>query len=191
MRRAGILAFLAITTICSWSSGNSTGVNPGAQSAMQDRSEIYKSFLTQWVGTDQKPINVSRGAETLSPADMKDFTECAATGTQWETPAPTSDIAGQISQLPFVRPTAPETWKPQDPQNLMAHGQSVGSAVDSGFSHGLMTLSVVVFDRTHHIAALKYSFVCGGLCGNGGTVIFIKTAQGWARSKKECGTWMS
>jgi len=191
MRRTGTLAFLAIVAIGSWSCGNSMSVDTGAQSATQDQSEIYKIFLTQWVGTEQKPMNVSRTAETPSPADMKDFAECAAPGTRWATPAPATDITGQINQLPYVRPTAPETWKPQDPQSLMAHGQSVGSAVDSGFSHGLMTLSAVVFDTTHHTAALKYSFVCGGLCGNGGTVIFIKTSHGWARSKKECGTWIS
>ena len=191
MRRTGTLAFLTIVAMGSLSCGNSMGVETSAQSAMQDQSEIYKTFLTQWIGTEQKPINVSRTAETPSAADMKDFTECAASSTRWATPAPANDITGQISQLSYVRPTDPKTWKPQDPQNLIAHGQSIGSSVDSGFSHGLMTLSAVVFDTTHHTAALKYSFVCGGLCGNGGTVIFIKTSHGWARSKKACGTWIS
>lgn len=191
MRRTGILVFLAIASMASWSCGKSMGVEAGSQSAIQDQSEIYRAFLTQWVGTGQQPINVSRMAEGLSRADMKNLTECAASGTQWVTPAPPSDITSQLSRLSHVRPIAPKTWRPQDPQNLIAHGRPVVSAVDRGISYGLMTLSVVVFDTTRHTAALKYSFVCGGLCGNGGTVIFIKTRDGWARSKRGCGTWMS
>lgn len=191
MTQAKILVVLAMAAIGSWSCSNSVNVKTGTPSAMQDQSEIYKVFLTQWVGTEQKPINVSRKAEPLSSDDMKDFTECAGSGTRWVLPAPASDITDQISQLVYVRPMSAETWKPQDPGDLVAHGQSVGSAVDSGFSQGLMTLSTVVFDHTRHTAGLKYSFVCGGLCGSGGTVLFKKTSHGWARSKKECGTWRS
>lgn len=191
MRRVVTLVFLAIAAIGSWSCDTSIAAETGAQSAVQDQSAIYKAFLDQWVGKEQKPLNVSRTAEAPSPADIKDFTDCAGSGTRWSPSTPASDITDQISQLPYVRPTAPEGWKPQDPHNLIAHGQSVSTAVDSGFSHGLMTLSTVVFDASRHTAAFTYSFVCGGLCGNGGTVIFVRTAHGWARSKKECGSWIS
>lgn len=100
MRRTGTLAFLTIVAMGSLSCGNSMGVETSAQSAMQDQSEIYKTFLTQWIGTEQKPINVSRTAETPSAADMKDFTECAASGTRWATPAPANDITGQRHYRP-------------------------------------------------------------------------------------------
>lgn len=191
MRRAGTLAFLAIAAIGGWSCGNSIAVETGPQSEVQDQVEIYKVFLDQWVGKVQNPINVSRTAVAPSPSDIKDFTECAASGTRWLPPTPASDITGQISKLPYVRPTAPESWKPQDPENLITQGQPVDKAVDSGFSDGLITLSTVVFDVTHHTAAFTYSFVCGELCGSGGTIIFTKTAHGWVRSEEECGSWIS
>jgi hypothetical protein len=54
-----------------------------------------------------------------------------------------------------------------------------------------MTFSAVVFDKTHTKAAFTYSFVCGGLCGNGGAIVFEKAAAGWQRSSRQCGVWMS
>jgi hypothetical protein len=67
----------------------------------------------------------------------------------------------------------------------------VKKAVDQGFSHALLTLSQVAFERSGQRAALNYSFVCGRLCGNGGTVLLERGPLGWVRSKAQCGMWMS
>jgi hypothetical protein len=191
MTRLGGFAVLAIAVISCWSCSNSTAVKVSDQSTVQDQSEIYKIFLTEWIGTEHKPLNVSRTAEPPSTVDIKDFSECAVSGTEWTPPSSASDITSQIRQVPFVQPVDSESWKPEDPADLIARGHSVKSAVDSGISHGLMTLSTVVFDTKRHIAALNYSFVCGGLCGNGGTALFMKTSHGWSRSKKRCRSWIS
>ena len=73
----------------------------------------------------------------------------------------------------------------------MAKGESVDSAVNAGFAHGLFTLSAVAFDDSGTIAAFNYAFTCGGLCGNGGVALMTKTAKGWVRSKHNCGGWIS
>jgi hypothetical protein len=38
---------------------------------------------------------------------------------------------------------------------------------------------------------ITYSFVCGGLCGSGGSVMFDKTAAGLKQREVPCGGWVS
>ncbi len=77
-----------------------------------------------------------------------------------------------------------------DPERSMGKGKSIDEAVRNAFAHGLFTLSEIRFDRTHTHAIVSYSFVCGGLCGHGGTLILEKTSTGWRRSG-QCTDWIS
>ena len=65
--------------------------------------------------------------------------------------------------------------KENDPQNLMRKAiddhqkitdEQLDHSIKSAFDTGLFTLSEIAFDREHRRAAVNYSFVCGGLCGN-------------------------
>lgn len=93
---------------------------------------------------------------------------------------------GDVSGVEFVDP---KTWHPLDPEELIAKGESIDSAVEKGFRSGLLTLSVVAFDRAGKSALLKYSFTCGDLCGHGGVALFRKTASGWVQDEHTCGHW--
>jgi len=77
-----------------------------------------------------------------------------------------------------------------DPHKAIQNGSSVGHAVANGFAHGKTWVSEIRFDRTHAHAVVFYGFVCGSLCGNGGTVTLEKTAKGWKR-KSQCSSWVS
>jgi len=59
-----------------------------------------------------------------------------------------------------------------DPGRGIRQGKDVSSAVEAGFSAGLLTLSEVAFDKSHRYAAMSFNFVCGGLCGHGSTIVF-------------------
>ena len=158
-----------------------------------DATDIYGKFLDTWTGKEKDPINVSISAKAPSPEELKEIADCAPKGTavHWMPAEPISDLTSSIGKLSYVRLVDPDKWSPQDPSDLMARGQSVDSAVKSGFDHGLLTFSAIVFDEAQGTAAFTYSFVCGGLCGNGGTVIFHKGPSGWVQSNKQCGNWMS
>ena len=82
----------------------------------------------------------------------------------------------------FVRKAVDDHQKITDEQL----DQSVKSAIDSG----LFTLSEIAFDREHRRAAVSYSFVCGGLCGNGNTLVLRKVGHNW-KVLKRCGGWVS
>lgn len=95
-----------------------------------------------------------------------------------------------------VKLVDPATHQRSDPSDGIHNGQSVEDAVHAGFAAGLFTFSEIVFDTTHTHAAFQYSFVCGRLCGNGGTVLYDKLPDEhgkprWQISRKICGSWIS
>ncbi|QSX79721.1 hypothetical protein [Agrilutibacter solisilvae] len=158
-----------------------------------DVSEIYAQFLGDWTGKDKDPLSVSLSADAPSADEMKEIAECVDNGasTHWVRPEPIADLSGLVGKLPYVRMVDPSQWSPQDPGELIARGQSIESAVESGYAHGLMTFSAITFDQSGQKAAFAYSFDCGRLCGHGGTVIFVRTQGGWVESAKQCGAWIS
>jgi hypothetical protein len=86
-----------------------------------------------------------------------------------------------------------------DPQNLVKraiddHEQVTDKQLDDSikraFETGLFTLSEIAFHEGHRYAVVAYSFVCGGLCGNGKTLLLKKVGHKW-RVIKACGEWVS
>jgi len=77
-----------------------------------------------------------------------------------------------------------------DPGKTIGEGRSIEDAVRNGFAHGLITVSEIRFDKEHKHAIVFYSFFCGSLCGNGGTVILEKVDGAWQR-KSQCSNWIS
>ena len=49
--------------------------------------------------------------------------------------------------------------------------KQIADSLTTAFAKGIFTLSEIAFDDTHQRAFVAYSFVCGELCGNGGTLI--------------------
>lgn len=151
---------------------------------------IYRAFLDGWTGNGKSPINVSLKANAPSPGDLKQFADCTG-HAHWIGTGTVSDISSLLTGLAYVRLVDPDTWAPRDPGDAIAKGEAVDSAVRSGFDQGLLTFSAIAFDESHQFAAFTYSFVCGRLCGNGGSVIFKAAPGGWARTHKQCGGWIS
>lgn len=166
-----------------------------APASANDVSEIYGKFLDRWTGKEKSPINVSTSAELPSSEDLEQFSDCAREGgsndVHWLPTKPMDDLNNTVGNLPYVRLVDRQEWQPQDPGDLISQGKSIESAVDRGFAHGLLTFSAITFDESGKTAAFTYSFVCGGLCGNGAAVIFTQTQSGWVQNKRQCRGWMS
>jgi hypothetical protein len=63
--------------------------------------------------------------------------------------------------------------------------------VAKGSASGLLTLSEIAFDRDHRYAVMAYGFTCGGLCGEGGTLVFEKRDGEWKRLDRGCTFWVA
>jgi len=77
-----------------------------------------------------------------------------------------------------------------DPHNGMAAGKSVERAVNDAFGSGLFSMSEIAFISDHTEALVSYAFVCGYLCGNGGTWLLEKVDGVWKRAERVCGGWV-
>jgi hypothetical protein len=156
-----------------------------------DDSTIYALFLNRWRGKDKSPLNVADKAETPSSEDLEKFTECLGGNGHWVATAADIDLRRALGNLSYVRLVDEDQWNSVDPGELISKGEKVGSAVAKGMARGLLTLSAIRFDTGRKAAALKYSFVCGALCGTGGVVLFEQRNNSWVESKKRCGGWVS
>jgi hypothetical protein len=191
LRSLRVIAVVVLCVGCSHKETNDRHIVAHAN----DLGEIYGQFLVDWTGHRKNPINVSLKAEAPSSKDIEAFSECAHDGRsaypQLLPVMSLDDLTSSIGRLANVRLVDPDKWQPHDPGELIAQGQSVESAVETGFAHGLLRMSAIAFDLFHKTAAFTYSFECGALCGSGATVIFRKTPNGWIQSEKQCDFWIS
>jgi hypothetical protein len=100
-------------------------------------------------------------------------------------------LTEEFGKKNHLRIVDPKVHKVQDPQDGMRKGQSVESAVKSGFDSGFLTLSEIIFDENHKRAAFHYHFYCGGLCSHNETVVYEKRHGVWKPSNNSCGYGIS
>jgi hypothetical protein len=159
-----------------------------------DQIAVYQTFLASYTsGGKSSHFNLSNRTYALSEDDRAN---CA--NMQLDSEADSRSVIHQFGQDTFLSPNItlvdPEKQKraviQNDPSNTMQQGKPVGDAVAGAFAAGLLSLSEVVFDKDHQQAVMSFSFVCGGLCGHGGAIVFEKKDGKWKRSKR-CGSWIS
>ena len=171
-----------------------------AQQTDPDSRAIYRAVMSQYVKGESKDIalrlNVANQTTPVTAEELhtscqtKPFVPDAATlGTSH------SLSAEDFRDLPvaLVDPKKQnKKVKERDPSKTIREGKSVEDALREAFQSALFTLSDVVFDKEREHAAVQYSFHCGGLCGNGATLIFHKTANGWEQDNKLlCSFWQA
>jgi hypothetical protein len=102
------------------------------------------------------------------------------------------DVANLGSmKIRLVDPDQRMKWiHEHNPDDARREGRTAKAVVEDGFERGLTTLSEIQFDESHTHAIVSISYVCGGLCGDGATMLMEKKGDVWAR-KKECGGWIS
>jgi len=155
-----------------------------------DSAKIYTSFIDDWTGKQKDPINIAIKADAPTEDELKEFSECSG-NSNWGSVEQINDLTGLIGSLSYVHLVDPNNWSPNDPEKLIANGQSVDTAVKNSFNSGLGSFSAIAFNKSHTLAAFSFSFVCGSLCGNGRIVIFKRTSTGWVQADKQCGGWVS
>jgi len=165
-----------------------------------DEIAIYTAVVQKWVSDDPTSLNVSNRTLPLEvTADSMALISCSCdSGIPPETLLKASLSFHRLTPaiLPKeVRLVDPEKQgarvRANDPQNTMGQGKSVGGAVANAFANGLFSMSEIAFDSEHKHALVRFSFVCGSLCGSGATALFEKVGGQWKRNDRTCGGWVS
>ena len=51
---------------------------------------------------------------------------------------------------------------------------------------GILALSEIAFDKTHHFAVVKYVFLCGSHCNSGAILVLEKVGTRWTAIRRPC-----
>jgi hypothetical protein len=164
---------------------------------------IYRAVLTNYVKGSDGTLNVSNRTD---PPDFSFDNECMR-GIVFEKTKDSVPTVHKLSSAVLIYPKMilvnPEQQltkvKDNDPGNLVnktiegrqrVTKKQLDKAVEQAFVTGLFSLSEIVFDKLHRHAIVSYGFVCGGLCGHGGTLILEKVGDMW-KVQTTCSSWIS
>jgi len=159
-----------------------------------DQLAVYRLFLRKYEKGNTARLNLSDLTSTFSPNDARcmqgiEFDPVGSYRSVIHRFDPRTTFPGNVQ---LVDPSQQqEAVRQNDPGPTGHQGKDVSTAVEAGFSAGFLRLSEVAFDKNHRYAAMSFSFVCGGLCGHGSTVVFEKKNGKWYELKRACSVWVS
>jgi hypothetical protein len=194
MRRTVLIFVISLLVGISGTASNKSKPTLSQTPLTSEDLELYGIFLDSFVGKGKELVNFSERTLPLTLADSDNEGPClegirlkrSAEAAQTIHMFPTSIADGRAIHL-----VDPSKHKLKDPGKAIKKGDSVGDAVAAGFRAGLLSVSEIAFDEAHHFAAFKFSFICGSLCGRGGTLIFEKIDGKWTKSNRACPSWIS
>lgn len=170
----------------------------------EEQIAVYRAVLASYSNGSNEILNVAEKTVTL---DLSGDQDCLK-GIALESNKGSSSfvhrfderLASAKKNIVLVDPEAQQKKvEENDPQKLMKRAIDDGQRVtdkqldDSlhhAFAAGLFTFSEIAFDKKHQHAVLAYSFVCGGLCGHGNTIVLKKVGERW-KEIKTCRSWIS
>ena len=162
-----------------------------------DQLSVYQAFLDSYDNGSKARLNLSKVTSALDLAQNKN--DPCLKDIEFDPKSQFASVVHEFdSQTPLrgnfrlVNPKEQSrSIQRNDPGRAIRQGNDVNGAVEAGFAAGLLTLSEVAFDRHHRYAAMNFSFVCGGLCGHGSTIVFEKKDGKWIESNRRCSSWIS
>jgi hypothetical protein len=160
-----------------------------------ERLQIYGKYLNAFLGTGGIPVNMANRTVPLNFSGPTDEGDCLK-GIELQGLAEAGEtvhlLGFDISKGRAIRMIDPRhDHVIKDPGVAIKKGESVEDAVKQGFASGVLSLSEIAFDKSHRFAVFKYSFICGRLCGQGGTLVFEKKGDEWEDANRRCSSWIS
>ena len=168
------------------------------QQLTAEQLAVYREVLHGWIENEVSTINLSIQTVPFPVGGAFDAGDCGK-DLELEPLVPGVIHRFRSQDLPQlgsdkIALVDPERQQREvadnDPGKTIGEGRSIEDAVNNGFAHGLVTVSEIRFDKVHKHAIVSFSFFCGSLCGNGGTIILEKVGGGWKR-KSRCSQWVS
>ncbi len=159
-----------------------------------EQNQIYAGFLDSFLSSAKEVRNLSDKTFPLAIRSADERGPCLG-GVQRDESSGAGQtvhlLAEEIARGRSLKMVDENKIKLKDPEEGMKNGESVESAVREGFDSGVLSLSEIVFDKTHRYAIFQFRYVCGPLCGRGGTIVFEKVGEQWKDSKRRCSLWVS
>jgi hypothetical protein len=202
MRQRNLIAVLVVISLRAVAQENAPKPRVSDAPLTSEQVAVYRAVLAVFLKGSDRVLNLANITEPFDGTDAACVRGLDA-GAAKESASIIHKIAPSFmadTKIVLVDPDRQQvTIKENDPQNLMRKAidghqkitdEQLDQSIKSAFDTGLFTLSEIAFDREHLHAAVSYSFVCGGLCGNGDTLVLKKVGHSWKVAKR-CGGWVS
>lgn len=170
----------------------------------EEQVAVYRDVLDSYSNGSNTALKVADKTETLDLSEDKDCLKGIEMDAGNTSTSVVHRLDGRVTKMKkditlVDAELQQKKGEENDPQKLMKRAIDDGERVTEkqldrslrgAFAAGLFTLSEIAFDRRHQHAVLAYSFVCGGLCGHGNTIVLKKIGGKWKQSKT-CRSWIS
>lgn len=170
----------------------------------EDQVAVYRDVLDGYSNGSNTALNVADKTETLDLSEDKDCLKGIEMDTGNTSTSVVHRLDGRVTKMKkditlVDAELQQKKVEENDPQKLMKRAiddgervteKQLDSSLRDAFTAGIFTFSEIVFDKRHQRAVLAYSFVCGGLCGHGNTIVLKKIGGKWKQSKT-CRSWIS
>jgi hypothetical protein len=147
-----------------------------------DHIAIYRSFLATYTSGLREPIYVAKWTTPLAVYDHDRRDPClfgVLLPASTELATRTHTIGQEVASEERVKVIDVEGMKAIFKENS-----------SSGAKAGFLMLSEPWMSADRRTAVMKYSFVCGFLCGKQAVVVLKQTNGGWTQSVPRCAVWM-
>jgi hypothetical protein len=194
MRRSILVSVISLLVGISGTAANKGKSIVSKTPLTAEELELYGIFLDSFVGKGEGAVNFSERTFPLAFVDSDNEGSCIEGIKLKSSPEAGQTIhvfEASIADGHAIHLVDPSKHKLKDPGKAIKRGDSVGDAVVAGFQAGLLSVSEIAFDEAHHFAAFKFSFICGSLCGRGGTLVFEKIDGRWKQSNRACPSWIA
>jgi predicted outer membrane lipoprotein len=166
-----------------------------------DEIMIYRAVLEQWRSRGWTSLNVSVRTYPLDATDNRSglsnceclhgiYVEGTSTAFRSFHELTPDILPGKKMRLVDPKKQA-AIVRANDPDEAISRGEDVEDAGRDAEASALFSMSEIAFDRDHRYAIVSYSYWCGGLCGQGATLVFEKIRNEWKSTKRFCGGWIS
>lgn len=196
-----VTVFLVVLSLNAGAQQNAFKPTMSGAPLTKDQIAIYRTVLRDYLKGSHGALNLADVTEQIDQSDKACFSGVDA-ATAKDSPSVIHRIDRSVvtsKKIVLVDPGSQQkAIEENDPQKLVKMAidgrkvtdEQVGESVDRAIASGLFQLSEIVFDKDHRQAVVSFSFVCGGLCGNGSTLVFKKVGRGWKVTMR-CGEWVS
>jgi len=206
MRVPKLIAFICLcTTLGAAQTSEKPHLNISAEALTAEQVAIYQLLLSDLLKEYEDGFNLANRTEAkrLGPSSSQG----CGNGIEYPPGEGPAGVVHRIDsklvqsfKITLVDPESQQQIiKDGDPQKVVLKAieegkkvsdKEVEEAVKAAFTHGMLWLSEIAFDKDHHQAVVSYSFVCGSLCGDGKTLLFESTDGKWKRAEV-CSQWVS
>jgi hypothetical protein len=189
-----LLLNVGLVTLASCKSGASTATSE--ESLTSEQAQVYSDFLERFAR-----LNFTSLSNRTFSFDLSSVAKDAPClhDLQFEEARKSSGVVHSLTakvlrgrSIPLVSvQEESEILKQRDAKRATQSTMSKTDGSNAPIDLGILALSEVIFDKSHHYVVLRYVLLCGSRCNSGAVIVLEKVGSQWTRIRRACSATMN